>query len=104
MNYQRVLTGVLVITLLLYISISFLTTNTHSILSPVNPLDGCTFVYLDMGTNVGVQIRSTQHRNQSLEIQHYRKLYQPSQFPDAKVLPVFERYFGKPEERNYSEV
>ena len=22
-----------------------------------NPLDGCTFVYLDMGTNIGVQIR-----------------------------------------------
>ena len=23
-----------------------------------NPLDGCRYVYLDMGTNVGVQIRS----------------------------------------------
>ena len=23
----------------------------------VNPLDGCTYVYLDMGTNIGVQIR-----------------------------------------------
>ena len=23
-----------------------------------NPLDGCLYVYLDMGTNVGVQIRS----------------------------------------------
>ena len=25
---------------------------------PPNPLDGCLYVYLDMGTNVGVQIRS----------------------------------------------
>ena len=24
---------------------------------PSNPLDGCVYVYLDMGTNVGVQIR-----------------------------------------------
>ena len=23
----------------------------------INPLDGCTYVYLDMGTNIGVQIR-----------------------------------------------
>ena len=25
---------------------------------PYNPLDGCVYVYLDMGTNVGVQIRN----------------------------------------------
>ena len=25
---------------------------------PSNPLDGCVYVYLDMGTNVGVQIRN----------------------------------------------
>ena len=25
---------------------------------PSNPLDGCVYVYLDMGTSVGVQIRN----------------------------------------------
>ena len=42
-------------------------------------LDGCYHVYLDMGTNVGIQIR---------------KLYQPHLFPKAGVLPLFDKYFG----------
>ena len=29
-----------------------------------NPLDGCEFVYLDMGTNTGVQIRKLYESNQ----------------------------------------
>ena len=49
-----------------------------------NMLDGCYHVYLDMGTNLGVQIR---------------KLYQPHLFPNATVLPVFEKYFGPIEDR-----
>ena len=72
-----------------------------------NPLDGCTFVYLDMGTNVGVQIRFRWHSRVSrlkTFIEHFRKLFQPSKFPRAKIIPVFERFFGKPEERDYSEV
>lgn len=36
-------------------------------------------IYLDVGSNVAVQIR---------------KLYDPLKFPGAKVLPVFDRYFG----------
>lgn len=36
-------------------------------------------IYLDIGSNVGVQIR---------------KLYNAHQFPDAPVLPVFEKVFG----------
>ena len=52
-----------------------------------NPLDGCEFVYLDMGTNTGVQIR---------------KLYESSLFPGAGVLPIFERYFGPAAGRNLS--
>uniref|UniRef100_A0A383WDS8 Uncharacterized protein n=1 Tax=Tetradesmus obliquus TaxID=3088 RepID=A0A383WDS8_TETOB len=36
-------------------------------------------IYLDIGTNVGVQLR---------------KLYDPQQFPGAAVLPIFDRVFG----------
>ena len=54
-----------------------------------NPLDGCEFVYLDMGTNTGVQIR---------------KLFEPDKFPGAAVLPIFERYFGSAAGRNLSAV
>ena len=39
----------------------------------------CHHLYVDMGTNVGVQIR---------------KLYEPMHYPGAKILPVFEDYFG----------
>ena len=44
-----------------------------------NALDGCEFVYLDMGTNTGVQIR---------------KLFQPALFPGAAILNIFSRHFG----------
>jgi len=44
-----------------------------------NILDGCRHVYLDMGTNIGIQIR---------------KLYEPQLFPDASMLPIFDKYFG----------
>lgn len=37
-------------------------------------------IYLDVGTNVAVQIR---------------KLYDPHKFPVATVLPVFDEYFGQ---------
>ena len=67
MIHQRA-AAVLIITILLYISISLLTNSNHSSISPANPLDGCTFVYLDMGTNVGVQIRWTGYLDQRLEI------------------------------------
>jgi hypothetical protein len=44
----------------------------------------CTMFYLDMGTNIGVQIR---------------KLYQPEHYPDAPVLPIFDKYFQAGPER-----
>jgi FkbM family methyltransferase len=44
-------------------------------------LDGCWDVYLDLGTNVGVQIR---------------KVYEPQLFPNAMVLPFFDAFFGDP--------
>ena len=49
-----------------------------------NFLDGCRHVYLDMGTNRGIQIR---------------KLYEPHLFPNAKVLPIFDKFFGPIGER-----
>lgn len=47
-------------------------------------LDGCRYVYLDVGSNVGVQIR---------------KLFEPELYPLAEVRPVFEEHFGTPTER-----
>lgn len=45
-------------------------------------LDGCRFVYIDMGTNIGIQIR---------------KLYEPNLYPGASVLSLFKKVF-----RNYT--
>lgn len=39
----------------------------------------CELIYIDLGTNVGVQIR---------------KLYEPELYPKAKIAPYFEKYFG----------
>ena len=55
----------------------------------VNPLDGCLHVFIDLGSNRGLQIR---------------KLYEPNTFPLAPVLPLYEKYFGKPEDRNLQEI
>ena len=54
-----------------------------------NPLDGCLHVFIDLGSNRGLQIR---------------KLYEPHNFPLAQVLPLYEKYFGKPETRNLREI
>ena len=54
-----------------------------------NPLDGCLHVFIDLGSNRGLQIR---------------KLYEPDTFPLAPILPLYEKYFGKPEDRNLQEV
>lgn len=34
----------------------------------------------------------------------YRKLFEPHLYPRAKVLPVFDKYFGRFQTRNYSQV
>ena len=49
-----------------------------------NILDGCRFVYLDVGTNIGVQIR---------------KLFEPELYPNASIHEVFNKYFGNIDER-----
>ena len=54
-----------------------------------NPLDGCLHVFLDLGSNRGVQIR---------------KLYEPHVFPLAPVLPLYQRFFGKYQDRNLQEI
>ena len=41
--------------------------------------DGCYHVYVDVGTNIGVQIH---------------KLFNASLFPGAKILPKYDQYFG----------
>lgn len=55
----------------------------------VNPLDGCLHVYLDVGSNIGVQVR---------------KLFEPQLFPDAPVLKIFDQHFGEHLNRNLSQV
>ena len=45
----------------------------------LNFLDGCQHVFLDVGSNIGIQIR---------------KLYEPQLFPGAFILPVFNSLFG----------
>ena len=54
-----------------------------------NPLDGCLHIFIDLGSNRGLQIR---------------KLYEPHTFPLAPILPLYEKYFGKPEDRNLQEI
>jgi len=46
--------------------------------------DGCWAVYLDVGSNIGVQVR---------------KLFEGEKYPKARVLPYFARHFGTPSER-----
>lgn len=50
----------------------------------VNILDGCHHVYLDVGTNIGGNIR---------------KLYEPNTLPGAPIMAVFDKYFGPLESR-----
>ena len=50
-----------------------------SFAQPKNFLDGCRHVYIDMGTNIGVQIR---------------KLYEPHLYKGAYVLPLFREIFA----------
>jgi hypothetical protein len=46
--------------------------------SEENFLDGCRYVYIDMGTNIGIQIR---------------KVYGPHLYPGALILPIFREIF-----------
>jgi hypothetical protein len=47
-------------------------------------LDGCRYVYFDVGSNIGVQVR---------------KLFEPERYPNALILQHFNRNFGSPDYR-----
>jgi hypothetical protein len=44
-----------------------------------NNLDGCYHIYLDVGSNIGIQVR---------------KLLEPKLYPDSPIFPLFDKYFG----------
>ena len=46
---------------------------------------GCKLFYVDVGSNIGVQIR---------------KLYEPSRYPSAPVIRLFDQYFGMNRSQN----
>ena len=46
-------------------------------------------MFLDLGSNRGLQIR---------------KLYEPDTFPLAPVLPLYEKFFGRAQDRNLQEI
>ena len=52
-----------------------------------NFLDGCYHVYLDVGSNIGVQIR---------------KLFEPEKYPHANVHSIFNSHFGNIYQRRNS--
>jgi len=56
-----------------------------------NPLDGCTQVFIEIGSNndVGMQIR---------------KLFEPQLFQGDPALPIYQRYFGPPETRQPDQI
>lgn len=56
-----------------------------------NPLDGCTHVFIEIGSNkdVGIQIR---------------KLFEPQLFQGDPALPIYQRYFGPPETRQPDQI
>ena len=47
----------------------------------------CDYLYFDLGSNIGVQIR---------------KLFEPEKYPGAAVLPIFDQFFGPAESRRGS--
>eukprot|EP00931_Biecheleriopsis_adriatica_P023468 TRINITY_DN14810_c0_g1_i1.p1 TRINITY_DN14810_c0_g1~~TRINITY_DN14810_c0_g1_i1.p1 ORF type:complete len:589 (+),score=51.90 TRINITY_DN14810_c0_g1_i1:514-2280(+) len=47
-------------------------------------LSNCKHIYLDVGSNIGVQIR---------------KFYEPEKYINARVLPLFDQHFGGPQIR-----
>lgn len=58
--------------------------NNNNIMIP-SRFAGCKMVYLDVGTNIGVQIR---------------KLFEPSRYPSAEVTRFFDEFFGPKRNEN----
>ena len=76
LDSENMIMGFFHVILVLYFSISATGRESRG----TNLLDGCRHVYLDVGSNIGVQVR---------------KLYQPELYPGAVVLPVFKEAFGR---------
>merc|ERR1711892_747170 len=54
-----------------------------------NPLDGCLHIFLSAGPSSALPIR---------------KLYEPDSFPLSPTQPIYEKMFGKPDQRNEKEI
>merc|ERR1711892_232972 len=54
-----------------------------------NPLDGCLHVFLSAGSSSALPIR---------------RLYEPDSFPLSPIQPIYEKMFGKPDQRNEKEI
>merc|ERR1711892_507531 len=54
-----------------------------------NPLDGCLHVFLSGGSSSALPIRA---------------LYEPEKFPLSPAQPIYEKMFGKPDQRNEKEI
>lgn len=61
--------------------------STHQVIRRPKLTDGCSAVYLDLGSNVGIQVR---------------KVFEPEYYPNAPVLPYFDRHFGSVDQRRQS--
>lgn len=54
----------------------------HPADGPRKPLaEGCSLVYLDIGSNIGVQVR---------------KLFEPQKYPRSRIFRSFDKHFGSP--------
>lgn len=59
--------------------------NLYKLYNILNNKTKCKHIYLDIGTNIGIQIR---------------KLYESNLYPNSLVLPYFNKYYGNINERN----
>ena len=80
-----------IICIFVFIVISYQTTHNKNkqllYVELQNFLDGCHHVYLDVGSNIGVQIR---------------KLFEPERYPDAPIHSFFTQNFGTIDKRKSS--
>ena len=103
----KIVQTVIFILIISTLVVLLLSPETHPPYYSLNPLDGCVYVYLDMGTNIGVQIRNgNAFTNISFFIIFFsRKLFEAQKFPGSNVTQIFRNFFFKnPDEfRNIKE-
>ena len=69
----------LCVCILIFLIHTMLPVDTPRDTARVSEFAHCKYVYLDIGSNIGVQVR---------------KLFEPSRYPGAAILPLFDHYFG----------